>query len=211
MPADAGASCPSTNDAPPVRQGPTGRGTCPHMPAQTHTRTTRARTRATGHCRHPVAGVDAPEATLVLMHAVELPFERMLRLAGVAEVTVVRYRDAARRGAATATAWARRSSTAAPIASRCRSPRRGTFAAASGPWPGPATCGVRTPGCIHSTPRAQHSRPSRCPRFGRTGARAACASPGWVIPGAGCAGGCGVGARSVFPPPTSLPRRSAPQ
>jgi nucleotide-binding universal stress UspA family protein len=41
----------------------------------------------------------APEATLVLMHAVELPFEGKMRIAGVAEETVSRYRDAARREA----------------------------------------------------------------------------------------------------------------
>ncbi|MCW5660353.1 MAG: universal stress protein [Burkholderiaceae bacterium] len=37
-----------------------------------------------------------PQATLVLMHAVELPYEGKLRLAGVAQATVTRYRDAAR-------------------------------------------------------------------------------------------------------------------
>lgn len=41
----------------------------------------------------------APEASLVLMHAVELPFEGKMRLAGVADDTVARYRDAARREA----------------------------------------------------------------------------------------------------------------
>lgn len=41
----------------------------------------------------------APQATLVLMHGVELPFEGRMRLAGVADDTVVRYRDAARREA----------------------------------------------------------------------------------------------------------------
>lgn len=41
----------------------------------------------------------APQASLVLMHAVELPFEGKMRLAGVAEDTVMRYRDAARREA----------------------------------------------------------------------------------------------------------------
>ena len=41
----------------------------------------------------------APEATIVLMHAVELPFEGKMRLAGVAEDTVTRYRDVARREA----------------------------------------------------------------------------------------------------------------
>jgi nucleotide-binding universal stress UspA family protein len=38
----------------------------------------------------------APQATLVLMHAVELPYEGWLRLAGVADAVVARYRDAAR-------------------------------------------------------------------------------------------------------------------
>lgn len=41
----------------------------------------------------------APQATLVLMHAVELPFEGKMRLAGVAEDVVARYQDAARREA----------------------------------------------------------------------------------------------------------------
>ena len=41
----------------------------------------------------------APQATLVLMHGVELPFEGRMRLAGVADDTVMRYRDAARREA----------------------------------------------------------------------------------------------------------------
>ena len=41
----------------------------------------------------------APEASLVLMHAVELPFEGKMRTAGVAEDTVMRYRDTARREA----------------------------------------------------------------------------------------------------------------
>jgi nucleotide-binding universal stress UspA family protein len=41
----------------------------------------------------------APEASLVLMHAVELPFEGKMRLAGVADGTVLQYRDAARREA----------------------------------------------------------------------------------------------------------------
>lgn len=41
----------------------------------------------------------APQASLVLMHAVELPFEGKMRLAGVADDTVARYRDAARREA----------------------------------------------------------------------------------------------------------------
>lgn len=41
----------------------------------------------------------APNASLVLMHAVEVPFEGKLRLAGVAEDVVMRYRDAARREA----------------------------------------------------------------------------------------------------------------
>jgi nucleotide-binding universal stress UspA family protein len=38
----------------------------------------------------------APRATLILMHAVEVPFEGKLRLAGVDEKLVGRYRDAAR-------------------------------------------------------------------------------------------------------------------
>jgi nucleotide-binding universal stress UspA family protein len=41
----------------------------------------------------------APQASLVLMHAVELPFEGKMHLAGVADDTVARYRDAARREA----------------------------------------------------------------------------------------------------------------
>jgi nucleotide-binding universal stress UspA family protein len=41
----------------------------------------------------------APEASLVLMHAVEVPFEGKMRLAGVAEDVVIRYRDAAQREA----------------------------------------------------------------------------------------------------------------
>lgn len=41
----------------------------------------------------------APDASLVLMHAVELPFEGKMRVAGVADDTVMRYRDAARREA----------------------------------------------------------------------------------------------------------------
>jgi nucleotide-binding universal stress UspA family protein len=41
----------------------------------------------------------APQASLVLMHAVEVPFERKLRLGGVADDIVTRYRDAARREA----------------------------------------------------------------------------------------------------------------
>lgn len=41
----------------------------------------------------------APQASLVLMHAVEVPFEGKMRLAGVAEDAVMRYRDAARREA----------------------------------------------------------------------------------------------------------------
>lgn len=41
----------------------------------------------------------APQAMLVLMHAIELPFEGKLRLAGVPDATVLRYRDAARREA----------------------------------------------------------------------------------------------------------------
>ena len=38
----------------------------------------------------------APQAALVLMHAVELPYAGQMRLAGVSEDTVQRYRDAAR-------------------------------------------------------------------------------------------------------------------
>jgi len=38
----------------------------------------------------------APDASLVLMHAVELPYESRMRLAGVADDTLMRYRDAAR-------------------------------------------------------------------------------------------------------------------
>lgn len=41
----------------------------------------------------------APQASLVLMHAVEVPFEGKLRTAGVAEDIVMRYRDTARREA----------------------------------------------------------------------------------------------------------------
>lgn len=41
----------------------------------------------------------APNATLVLMHAVEVPFEGKLRLAGVDEQAVLRYRETARREA----------------------------------------------------------------------------------------------------------------
>lgn len=41
----------------------------------------------------------APQACLVLMHAVELPFEGKMRLAGVSDDTVMRYREAARREA----------------------------------------------------------------------------------------------------------------
>lgn len=41
----------------------------------------------------------APKATLVLMHALELPYEGKLRLAGVADDVVVRYRNEARREA----------------------------------------------------------------------------------------------------------------
>lgn len=41
----------------------------------------------------------APQATLVLMHAVELPYEGRMRLAGVADAAVNRYRDAAQREA----------------------------------------------------------------------------------------------------------------
>ena len=41
----------------------------------------------------------APEATLVLMHAVEVPLEGRMRLAGVADNVVLRYQDAARREA----------------------------------------------------------------------------------------------------------------
>ncbi len=40
-----------------------------------------------------------PQATLVLMHALELPYERKLRLAGVADTVVARYRNEARREA----------------------------------------------------------------------------------------------------------------
>lgn len=43
----------------------------------------------------------APQAMLVLMHALELPYEGKLRLAGVAQATVTRYRDAARSEART--------------------------------------------------------------------------------------------------------------
>lgn len=41
----------------------------------------------------------APRATLVLMHAVEVPFEGKLRLAGIANSVIGQYRDAARREA----------------------------------------------------------------------------------------------------------------
>ena len=41
----------------------------------------------------------APEATLVLMHAVELPYEGKLRLAGVSDASIVSHRDAARHDA----------------------------------------------------------------------------------------------------------------
>lgn len=41
----------------------------------------------------------APEATLVLMHAVEVPLEGRMRLAGVADNVVLHYQDAARREA----------------------------------------------------------------------------------------------------------------
>lgn len=41
----------------------------------------------------------APRATLILMHAVEVPFEGKLRLAGVAADVIGQYRDAARREA----------------------------------------------------------------------------------------------------------------
>ena len=41
----------------------------------------------------------APQATLVLTHALELPFEGKLRLAGVADTVVARYRHEARREA----------------------------------------------------------------------------------------------------------------
>lgn len=41
----------------------------------------------------------APQATLVLMHAVTVPYEGKLRLAGVDDSVVARYRDAARREA----------------------------------------------------------------------------------------------------------------
>lgn len=38
----------------------------------------------------------APRATLILMHAVEVPFENKLRLAGVPDNVIAQYRDAAR-------------------------------------------------------------------------------------------------------------------
>jgi nucleotide-binding universal stress UspA family protein len=38
----------------------------------------------------------APSATLVLMHAVEVPFERRMRTVGVADTTIAHYRDSAR-------------------------------------------------------------------------------------------------------------------
>jgi nucleotide-binding universal stress UspA family protein len=41
----------------------------------------------------------APQAALVLMHALDLPYEGKMRLAGVADDVVTRYRDAARREA----------------------------------------------------------------------------------------------------------------
>jgi nucleotide-binding universal stress UspA family protein len=41
----------------------------------------------------------APDATLILMHAVEVPFEGKLRLAGVDATVIGEYRDAARREA----------------------------------------------------------------------------------------------------------------
>jgi nucleotide-binding universal stress UspA family protein len=41
----------------------------------------------------------APQATLVLMHAIEVPYEGKMRVAGVANDVVMRYRDAARREA----------------------------------------------------------------------------------------------------------------
>jgi nucleotide-binding universal stress UspA family protein len=41
----------------------------------------------------------APQAALVLMHAAEVPFEGKMRVAGVPEDTVRRYRDAAQREA----------------------------------------------------------------------------------------------------------------
>lgn len=41
----------------------------------------------------------APQATLVLMHAVEVPFEGKMRLAGVADEVVMHYRGAAQREA----------------------------------------------------------------------------------------------------------------
>ena len=41
----------------------------------------------------------APRATLILMHAVEVPFEGKLRLAGVADAVIGQYREAARREA----------------------------------------------------------------------------------------------------------------
>lgn len=41
----------------------------------------------------------APQAALVLMHALDLPYEGKMRLAGVADDVVMRYRDGARREA----------------------------------------------------------------------------------------------------------------
>ena len=41
----------------------------------------------------------APQATLVLMHAVELPYEGKLRLAGVSDASIVGHRDTARHDA----------------------------------------------------------------------------------------------------------------
>lgn len=43
-----------------------------------------------------LAQMIAPEATLVLMHAIEVPYEGKLRMAGVADSVVLRYRDEAR-------------------------------------------------------------------------------------------------------------------
>lgn len=43
-----------------------------------------------------LAQMIAPEATLVLMHAIEVPYEGKLRLAGVADSVILRYRDQAR-------------------------------------------------------------------------------------------------------------------
>ncbi len=54
---------------------------------------------AWSRCAIDLARQIAPEAELVLMHAVELPFEGKMRVAGVAEDSVARYRDAAQREA----------------------------------------------------------------------------------------------------------------